>query len=225
MNIDIIGAGGTGRTLAARLATPGHDMELAVARGAEEAVPISMTRRAFALGSAVSVLLAACHEGGLPSSDMTATDVKAPDDPVFLSLSRVLTGHADIDPLISARTSQAFRQLFPEVAASFGSLGILASRHPLAEDMLRAATAPGHHEAALAIVAAWYTGTVGNGVIAKPIAYADALMNRPVADALFPPTYQFGGPAWWVAAPPPADLQNHITGANGTRQTAGKSQA
>jgi hypothetical protein len=189
--------------------------------------PSGVTRRAFAIGAAVSVLLAACHDGG--KGDGKASDgvamVEAPKDPTFLSLSQVLTGHADVDPVISARTAQAFRQVFPEVAATFGALATLARQHPKADDLLAAATAPGQREAALAIVAAWYTGSVGSGVTAKSIAYADALMNRPVADALFPPTYQLGGPAWWTAEPPAVDAAGHPASAKGAHDIAGKSHA
>jgi hypothetical protein len=183
-----------------------------------------MTRRAFAAGTAVSLLLAACHGAGQPGSDVIAANVKVPEDPAFLSLSQVLTGQADIDPLISARTAQAFRDLFPEIAATFGPLAALARQHRNPQNLLDAAAAPGQREAALAIVAAWYTGTVGTGVTAKAIAYADALMNRPVADALFPPTYQLGGPAWWTAAPPPVAARSHAAAPHGAKQTAGKSQ-
>jgi hypothetical protein len=154
------------------------------------------------------MLLAACGEirkGGEQGSKDEDAVVNAPADPAFHALSQSLTGYDDLDPVISARTAQAFRQLFPQLAAGFAPLATLAKQNAKADALLTAASAAGYREAALAIVAAWYTGTVGNGQAAKSIAYADALMNRPVADALFPPTYQLGGPAWWTAAPPPVD--------------------
>jgi hypothetical protein len=154
------------------------------------------------MGAAVSLMLAACHRVAPPGQGAQGAIEPAPDDPVFLSLSRTLTGHADLDPMIAARTAQAFRQLFPDVARQFAALSALAASHPRPEDLLEAAGGAGQREALLAVVAAWYTGTVGSGVSAKTIAYADALMNRPVADGLYPPTYQLGGPAWWIAAPP-----------------------
>ncbi|KMS56208.1 dehydrogenase [Novosphingobium barchaimii LL02] len=182
-----------------------------------------MTRRAFAIGTAVSLMLAACH-GTAPSQIDGAEGVVAvPEDPVFLALSQAITGHPDLDPVIAARTAQAFRQLFPDIAATFAALAALARQHPNPTALLDATT-PAQHEAALAIVAAWYTGTVGTGVSAQAIAYADALMNRPVADALFPPTYQLGGPAWWTASPPSVEISGTAARPNGARQTAGKSQ-
>jgi len=62
--------------------------------------------------------------------------------------------------------------------------------------------------AALAIITAWYTGTVGKGVHAVTVSYRDALMQRCVDDGLSPPTYVQGGPAWWTAAPP-APIRAH----------------
>lgn len=165
-----------------------------------------MSRRAFAAGTAVSLMLAACHAPD-PSSANSVMDLdaSAPEDPAFFALSKIVTGHFDLDPLIAARTSQAFHQLFPEMAGRFGALSALATKNPDPQKLLDAAQAIGQGETLLAIVAAWYTGTVGTGLTAKAMAYADALMNRPVADGLFPPTYQLGGPAWWTAAPPAVD--------------------
>lgn len=167
-----------------------------------------LSRRAFGAGVAVSMLLAACGEirkdGEQGGQDEDAV-INAPTDPAFHALSRSLISHDDLDPIISNRTAQAFRQLFPDLAKSFAPLGDLARTSTDPTILLGEAVKAGHGEAALAIVAAWYTGTVGKGVTAQSIAYADALMNRPVADALFPPTYQLGGPAWWTAAPPPVD--------------------
>ena len=78
-----------------------------------------------------------------------------------------------------------------------------------AKDLLAAATdtAPALRELALAIVAAWYTGTVAgnpaNGTKSIVVAYAEALMYRTVADGQVVPTYCNYGPLWWLKAPPP----------------------
>jgi len=75
--------------------------------------------------------------------------------------------------------------------------------------LLAAATdaAPALRELALAIVAAWYTGTVAgnpaNGTKSIVVAYAEALMYRTVADGQVVPTYCNYGPLWWLKAPPP----------------------
>lgn len=162
------------------------------------AVPTGLSRRAFVAGMAVSMLLAACRQ----SSQQTTAPSATPADPAFLNMSQALTGHADLDPVTAARISHGFGQLYPEMKAHFPALAALAAEHPQPNALLAAATAGGLAETALAIVAAWYTGTVGKGQNAISVAYADALMVRPVADALYPPTYSLGGPAWWTAEPP-----------------------
>ena len=70
--------------------------------------------------------------------------------------------------------------------------------------LLSAASDVGRRDTALAIVAACYTGTVGQGPGAVVVSYADALMYRPVSDGLTVPTYCSNGPQWWTAPPPPA---------------------
>lgn len=163
-----------------------------------------MTRRGFTAGLAISLFLASCAPSGPQSEVKLAPDT--PHDPIFIGLSRALTGYSDLDPDLADRISEAFGRLFPDLKAQFGKLDELAVMNPDPEHMLIAATEAGVGEAALAIVAAWYTGTVGTGSMAAALAYADALMNRPVADALRPPTYQFGGPGWWTAGPPPVGI-------------------
>jgi fructose 5-dehydrogenase small subunit len=167
----------------------------------EDAVPSGLSRRAFVAGAAISMLLAAC--GNSSGTQPTIAPSATPADPVFLRLSQALTGHADLDPVMAARISQGFGQLFPEMKAHFPTLVALAAEHRQPNALLAAATQRGLAEPAMAIVAAWYTGTIGKGQHAISVAYADALMFRPVADALYPPTYSLGGPGWWAAEPPP----------------------
>jgi fructose 5-dehydrogenase small subunit len=169
-----------------------------------DAVPTKLSRRAFAAGMAVSMLLAACRDSSGTQQTIAASSTAA--DPAFLRLSQALTGHADLDPVTAARISQGFGQLYPEMKMHFQTLVALAAEHPQPNALLAAATQSGLAEPALAIVAAWYMGTVGKGKDAISVAYADALMFRPVADALYPPTYSRGGPAWWTAEPPPVGV-------------------
>ncbi|HEV7607839.1 MAG TPA: sugar dehydrogenase complex small subunit [Steroidobacteraceae bacterium] len=171
-----------------------------ISRPTEDAIPAGLSRRAFVAGAAISVLLAACQDStGTPQ---TIAPAEIPGDPAFLRLSQVLTGHADLDPVTAARISHGFAQLYPEMKAQFPTLIALAAKFPQPDALLAAATRRGAAEPALAIVAAWYMGTIGKGPNAISVAYADALMFRPVADALYPPTYSLGGPGWWTAEPP-----------------------
>jgi hypothetical protein len=178
----------------------------------DEGDALGISRRAFAAGLAITTFLAACSQ---PSNMQQAgAQTFAPPDPGFLALSKALTGHLDLDGIIAARTSQALRELFPNLATKIAPLTALAKQYDRPKDLLEAAIRSGAGEAALAIVAAWYTGTVGTGQTAQSIAYADALMNRPVSDALFPPTYQMGGPGWWTATPPPVAPSSPHTSSN-----------
>jgi hypothetical protein len=160
-----------------------------------------VTRRAFAAGAAVSLLLSACRKG--TADDINTPHPDASPDPAFLHLSRALTGYSDLDATTAARISFGFGQIFPDLKAHFPALAAMTAKHTQPTDLLAAATQAGLAEPALAIVAAWYKGTVGQGQSAITVAYADALMNRPVSDALYPPTYELGGPGWWTAEPPP----------------------
>ena len=159
------------------------------------------TRRSVLLGMSVALFAASCAE----HADGNGRHVAEPDpDPAFLALSRSLTGHADLDPLTAARLSAAFRQIAPEVHARFPDLSFLHASDP--EALLAAASSHGLKAAALAIVAAWYTGSLGKGASTTTVAYRDALMQRSVEDVMLPPTYALGGPAWWTVAPPDVDF-------------------
>ena len=104
----------------------------------------------------------------------------------FLAISQLLTGHADLNPVTARRIAAAFAVVDPKLYAQFQDLvGVTAIPEPLTP-------------VARAIVAAWYTGTVGTGTTAITVSYRDALMQRPVADMLTPPTYSRGGPGWWA---------------------------
>jgi hypothetical protein len=164
-----------------------------------------MTRRAFTAGVAVSLFVAACHG---PANKETGAEAAtgAPSDPGFQRLSQALTGHQDLDAGTANRISEGFGRLFPDLKAHFVALEALAHGRMDPADLLSAANAAGLAEAALAIVTAWYTGAVGKNPTGISVAYADALMNRPVADGLAPPTYQLGGPGWWTVEPPPAGV-------------------
>lgn len=157
----------------------------------------SPSRRLFLVGAGSALVLAACGKGasvsGRASLLLTA-------DPAFLRLSQALTGKADLDPVMAARLADAFKTVEPSTYNRFGELSRLALKPIEPAALIEAAGTA--KPAALALVAAWYTGTVGTGTRAVTVAYRDALMQRPVADALFPPTYAKGGPAWWMASTP-----------------------
>jgi hypothetical protein len=168
-----------------------------------------------------SLLMVACekHE---PRVMLAAPRTSAgPATAGFMRLSQVLTGHQDLDMTTATRLTEAFARVVPEVSAQFAALGALVRDGMSAPELLAAATAAGLRPAALALVAAWYTGTVGKGTHALTVSYREALMQRPVADALTPPTYAGGGPAWWTAPPPDAGLPARVPQAATTAAAAG----
>jgi hypothetical protein len=165
-----------------------------------------LTRRGFLLAVGSASLLAACGDKAPPAATPAATTPAAKADTAFLGLSHALTGKTDLDPATADRIEKAFAQLQPELHAQFPALVTLAGQVSGATALVAAAGEA--RPAALAIITAWYTGTVGKGVHAVTVSYRDALMQRCVDDGLSPPTYVQGGPAWWTAAPP-APIRAH----------------
>ena len=108
--------------------------------------------------------------------------------------------------------ASAFAAVRPELGAKLQELEALAGNADVSpESLVASASAAGLKDVALALVAGWYTGTIGSGVKAATVSYRDALMQRPVADGLAPPTYAMGGPGWWAAAPPDVGLASPAT--------------
>ena len=132
----------------------------------------------------------------------------APATMLFYTLSQTITGHRDLSAGTAGRIEQAMRSNVPGFAEHLPRLGALLVTGQEAKALLAAATAADAalRELALAIVAAWYTGTVaGNaaqGTKSIVVAYAEALMYRTVADGQVVPTYCNYGPLWWLKAPP-----------------------
>jgi hypothetical protein len=140
---------------------------------------------------------------------LAADPVTTPSD-AFILMSKLLTGFPDVDPALATRLREAFLNVVPATSQAIACLIPIGLRAPNDSTLMMTARDAGLWEAALALVAAWYTGTVGSGAHTEVVAYADALMYRTVADGLAPPTYALGGPAWWVAAPPAAGVSPPI---------------
>lgn len=143
----------------------------------------------------------------MPSGAVAASP--APGSMLFYTLSQAITGHQQLRAETAARIEQAMRSNVPGFAGHLPKLGALVKSGQPARELLAAATDahPALRELALAIVAAWYTGTVtgnpANGTKSIVVAYAEALMYRTVADGQVVPTYCNYGPLWWLKAPPP----------------------
>ena len=171
----------------------------------------SLTRREAVLAAAAVAAQAALFgwpgTGGAqtaPASATAATTGTVDGEAIarFLAFSKAITGHDDIDPSTAARIREAMLQGDAAFAQQAASLAGLVQPGIAPDALLGAATSAGLREAALAVVTAWYTGTVVAGQKTTVVAYEQALMYRPVADALTVPTYCNEGPMWWTAAPP-----------------------
>jgi hypothetical protein len=163
------------------------------------------TRRKFLLTTA-AVTSGLGMLAGLTGAHAQQAATATLDDPSFLQLSQAVTGHADLDATTASRLLIALHRadpLFIDHAAALAQL-VRVGQSP--EALLSAAQAAGLGETMLALVAAWYTGTVGHGEQAEMVSYVEALMYRPAGDGLPAPTYCLNGPLWWTEPPPAAGV-------------------
>eukprot|EP01037_Dinobryon_pediforme_P016236 gene16235-16413_t len=100
------------------------------------------------------------------------------DDDGFLALSKAVTGHDELHATTAKRMFALFRAGDPEFAGKAASLWQLHVQATDPDRLLAAAETQGLKDTMLALVAGWYTGTVGMGENAKMVSYADALMRR-----------------------------------------------
>jgi len=166
-----------------------------------------ISRRHMLIGLAALVAEAGFWSNPLFSNAQTAPAPTAPPQPspeavAFLSFSKRITGHADLKLETASRMEAAMRKTYPDFAAQSPKLAALLQNDQDPKALLAAATDAGLRDLALAIVAAWYTGTIGKGQQAIVVSYAEALMYQPVADGQTVPTYCNYGPLWWTKAPP-----------------------
>ncbi|WP_077295120.1 sorbitol dehydrogenase family protein [Yersinia proxima] len=128
----------------------------------------------------------------------------------FFKLSQTLTEHQDIDQGMSARIFTALHNSDGQFPSKISQLTALMQDGQSAQQLQALAQQHQLQKTVSAIVAAWYTGTVGHGQQAILIAYKDALMYRPASDALVVPTYCGNGPLWWTATPPDINLPKPV---------------
>lgn len=166
-----------------------------------------ISRRHILIGLAALVAEAGFWSNPLFSNAQTPTLPSAAPPPspealAFLNFSRRITGHTDLKTDTAIRIEAAMRKTYPDFAAQSARLGALLQDGQEPKTLLVAATEAGLRDVTLAIVAAWYTGTIGKGKQAVVVSYAEALMYQPVSDGQTVPTYCNYGPLWWTKAPP-----------------------
>ncbi|MDN0082754.1 sorbitol dehydrogenase family protein [Crenobacter sp. SG2305] len=173
-------------------------------------LPAMPERRRFLIGAGlVAGTLALSGSWVRTALAQSATAADASQNANFLALSRLLTGRPALDARMGERLYAALSGEDHSFAGQVAALADFAKKGGHANvEALTAALDAQQDELAKTlrrIVAAWYTGVVGEGPNARVvIAYADALMFQPVKDVLMPPTYCQAAPNYWVAKPPMA---------------------
>lgn len=163
----------------------------------------SHERREFLCKAGISGILASLMKLDLSIGPASAHEtVPQQEDNQFLAVSRVLTGYSDLDPILSSRLKRALAGIFPDVVRQVCSMATTLDQNTTSDLLM--ANAGMAHDALLTVNAAWYMGSIQDRTNAPMVAYADALMYRPVKDALPVPTYCFAEPGWW-SQPPPLD--------------------
>lgn len=155
------------------------------------------SRRGFVLTSAVIAGLALVK----PQAIVFASDADFRSG-AFMTISRLVSPDA-----LDVRTAQALYDVLrkkPDFDANLQALAKLASAPGIDIDGLAAQLDPMQQHALRntlnQIVSAWYLGIVDN----RTYAYQGALMYRPTADVLSPPSYAHAGPLSWADAVPPS---------------------
>jgi fructose 5-dehydrogenase small subunit len=167
---------------------------------------LKASRRSVLLGSAAILGANLCGDCiGVLAQSSTSPVGAALDDADFLNLSHAITGYSDLSAVTAARILAAMRKFDPTMPTQAAALFKLAGGAAEPEALLQVAGPAGLRDTMLAIIAAWYTGTIGTGRNAVVVSYADALMYQPVRDGLRPPTY-CNGPNWWTGTPPVAGV-------------------
>lgn len=156
----------------------------------------AMTRRTLLVGA-----------GGLLASSAWSTSSFALTQlpagaSAFHAVSTAITGKADLSVMTAERIFAAMQTDDADLGGKIDRLAELAQATSSPEGLRDAADAAGLKPALIAILTAWYTGTVQTKAGPVLVAYNEALMYRPVADGLTVPTYCNKGPLWWTGLPP-----------------------
>jgi hypothetical protein len=156
-----------------------------------------MSRRGFVLSAAALAALTLAK----PQAAVFASDADV-EGGAFMTVSRLVS--ADAPELRTARALYGALKKTPDFDANLQALANLAAVPGTTVETLAAhldATAQHALRDTLnRIVSAWYLGIVDN----RTYAYQGALMYRPTADVLSPPSYVRAGPLSWAAFTAPA---------------------
>ena len=126
----------------------------------------------------------------------------------FMALSQFATGRASLDPALGASVLSALHDSDPTMAAALDELAATAAsgKYSDVEALEAALRDKPAHAALLALVSAWYTGTVTVNGEPRVLFVTDALMYQPTADGSHIPGSCAGATSSWAERPlPPLD--------------------
>ena len=142
----------------------------------------------------------------LPSVVQAAESAATAAGEKFLTLSKFATGRSKLDLDVAAQLLAALRESEDTFAVAVDHLAADASsgKYPDVERLEAAVRGTPEHAALLALVSAWYTGTVS--VKGKPrfITLNGALLYEPIADGSHIPGNCAGATNSWADQPAPA---------------------
>ena len=124
----------------------------------------------------------------------------------FMKLSIFATGRPKLDPELGASLMAALRESDASFAAAVDDLAADASsgKYSDVEGLEAGVRGTPKHAALLALISAWYTGSVSVNGQERFITLGDALMYQPIADGSHIPGQCAGAADSWADLPLPA---------------------
>jgi hypothetical protein len=152
----------------------------------------------------LAVLIASAWVPSLAYAATTTTAATAGQR--FMALSLFATGRSKLDPEIGTKLFAALRESNASFAGTADSLAADAAsgRYPDVESLESTIRGTPKHAALLALVSAWYTGTVSVKGKPRVITLGGALMYQPIADGSHIPGNCEGATNSWAQLPYPA---------------------
>jgi hypothetical protein len=124
----------------------------------------------------------------------------------FMALSKFATGRSKLDPEVGAGLLAALRESDASLSTALDDLAADASsgRYSDVEGLEAAVRGTPRHAALLALVSAWYTGSVSVNGRERFVTLQEALLYQPIADGSHIPGNCAGAPNSWADLPLPA---------------------
>ena len=124
----------------------------------------------------------------------------------FMALSQFATGRSKLDPEVGAALLAALRESDASLSTALDDLAADASsgKYSDVEGLEAAVRGTPKHAALLALVSAWYTGSVSVNGKERFITLQEALLYQPIADGSHIPGNCAGAPNSWADLPLPA---------------------